>query len=97
MTGKSDGRPPTLSQKVQITNELGLHARAAAVIAKMAQTAKSTIWIIKEKEEADAASVIDLLTLECTKGSWITLKSENPADHPVLLDILKSVQSGFGE
>lgn len=94
---KTDGHPSTFSEKVQIINELGLHARAAAVIAKKAQTAASTIWIVKENRMADAASIIDILTLECTKGSWITLESEDPADHHVLLEILESVQSGFGE
>ena len=97
MAEKTDGRSSNFSKKVQIINELGLHARAAAIIAKLAQSAISTIWIIKENEMADAASIIDILTLECTKGSWITLKSENPEDHPVLLDILESIQSGFGE
>ena len=97
MAGKTDGHPSTFSKKVQIINELGLHARAAAIIAKKAQTATSNIWIIKENEMADAASVIDILTLECTKGSWIMLKSDDPADHHVLLDIIESIQSGFGE
>jgi len=97
MTENTDGRPSTFSKKVQIINELGLHARAAAIIAKKARTATSNIWIVKENEMANAASIIDILTLECTKGSWITIKSEDPADHHVLLDILESVQSGFGE
>ena len=97
MTEKPDGRLSTFFKRVQIINELGLHARAAAIIAKIAQTATSTIWIVKGNEKADAASVIDILTLECTKGTWVILKSENPTDHHVLLDILESIQSGFGE
>ena len=97
MTGNTNGRPSTFSKRVQIINELGLHARAAAIIAKIAQTATSTIWIVKENEKADAASVIDILTLECTRGSWIMLQSENPADRRVLQDIIESIQSGFGE
>lgn len=97
MTGKTNGHPSSFSKRIQIINELGLHARAAAVIAKLAQTATSPIWIIKENEKADAASVIDILTLECTKGSWIKLQSEDPADRHVLLDIIENIQSGFGE
>lgn len=97
MTGNNNGRPSTLSKRVQIINELGLHARAASIIAKIAQAATSTVWIVKENEKADAASVIDILTLECTKGSWITLQSESPADHHVMLDIIESIESGFGE
>lgn len=97
MTEKADGRPSTLSKKVQITNKLGLHARAASIIAKKAQSATSNIWIIRDDEIADASSIIDILTLECTQGSWITLKSENPADHSLLMDIAECVESGFGE
>ena len=97
MTEKTNRKPSTCLKKVQITNELGLHARAATIIAKKAQAATANIWIIKEDDIADASSIIDILTLECTKGSWITLKSENPADYHVLLDILECVESGFGE
>ncbi len=97
MTEKTDRSPSTFTKKVQITNELGLHARAAGIIAKIAQSAKSTIWIIKNGEMVDASSVIDILTLECTKGSWITLQSEDPADHHLLLRIHENVESGFGE
>jgi len=97
MTGKTDRDPSTLFKKVQIINELGLHARAATAIAKIAQTASSTIWIKKDRNMADASSIIDILTLECTKGSWITLQSENPADHHLLLRIHECVESGFGE
>lgn len=97
MTEQTDGRSFILSKKVRITNELGLHARAAAIIARIAQTATSTIWIAKENEKVDAASIIDILTLECTKGSWVTLESGDPSDHNVLLEIVKSIKSGFGE
>jgi len=94
--GKTNKRPSTTT-KVQITNELGLHARAAAIIAKIAQTAKSNIWIVKDCETADASSILDILALECTKGSWISLEIENPADHHLLLQIQDCVESGFGE
>jgi phosphotransferase system HPr (HPr) family protein len=96
MTGKTN-RHPSTSAKVQITNKHGLHARAAAIIAKIAQTATSNIWIVKDSETADASSIIDLLTLECTRGSWITLKTESPVDHHLLLQIQECVESGFGE
>ena len=97
MTRDTDGHPSTFSKRIQIINELGLHARAAAIIARIAQAATSTIWIVKDNEKADAASVIDMLTLECTKGSWIMLQSEDPADHHVVRDIMENIQSGFGE
>lgn len=97
MTEKTDRRPSNLSKRVQITNKQGLHARAATIIAKKAITATSDIWIIRDNEMANASSILDILTLACTKGTWITLKSEDPTDYHILLDIEETVKSGFGE
>ena len=60
-----------LSRRVSITNDLGLHARSAAKIAKLAQYGKSNVWIIKDGKKVDASSIIDILTLICPKGSTI--------------------------
>ena len=87
----------TLSRDVVISNELGLHARSAARIAKLAQNGKSKIWIIKDGEAADASSVIDILSLACEKGSKITLTIKDPSDMETLNQIVQLVESGFGE
>jgi phosphocarrier protein len=86
-----------LSREVVITNELGLHARSAARIAKLAQNGESKIWIIKEGAKADATSVIDILTLCCEKGSKITIEIDNQSDHAILKDLVQLVENGFGE
>jgi len=91
---KSDKR---LSKSVTITNDLGLHARSAAQIAKLAQNVKSKVWIIKDEEKVDAASIIDILTLACAKGSKITLKIDDQSDIDILNNIAKLIESGFGE
>ena len=86
-----------LSRDVVIINELGLHARSAAKISKLAQKGKSAVWIIKDNQEADASSIIDMLTLACEKGSKITLKIDDPTDLEILNDLVKLVESGFEE
>lgn len=86
-----------LSMDVTITNAFGLHARAAAKIAKLVQNVKSKVWIIKEGEKADASSIIDILTLACEKGSKITLKIDDPSDLEILNKLADLVESGFGE
>ncbi len=85
------------SRKVVIVNELGLHARSAAKIAKLAQNAKSTIWLIKDNEKADASSIIDILALACPKGSRITLSTDNQLDIDIINDIKTLVERGFEE
>ena len=91
---KSDTK---LLKRVIITNDLGLHARSAAQIAKLARNVKSKMWIIKDGEKVDAASIIDILTLACPKGSKITLKIDDPSDLDILNDIAKLIERGFGE
>ena len=92
------GKPASeLSREVIITNELGLHARSAAKIAALAQKGKSKIWIIKDKEKVDAASIIDILTLACTKGTKINLTIDDRSDVKILNAIAKLVEKGFGE
>jgi phosphotransferase system HPr (HPr) family protein len=80
-----------------IVNELGLHARSAAMIAKLAAQAGARIWLEKSGERADASSIIDLLSLGCSKGQRVTVIVENPKDCPVLGKIAKLIQDGFGE
>jgi phosphocarrier protein HPr len=86
-----------LSRRVTIINDLGLHARSAAKIAKLAQNVKSNVWIIKDGKKADASSIIDILTLVCPKGSTITLKIDNQSDLGILNDLIQLIESGFGE
>jgi phosphotransferase system HPr (HPr) family protein len=91
---KSDS---ALSREATIINELGLHARSAAKIAKLAQPATGSVWIAKEDRKADASSIVDILTLACEKGTRITICVENKGDLQILEDITKLVESGFGE
>lgn len=83
--------------RVTIVNELGLHARTAAQIAKVAQRSSGKIWIMKDELKVEAVSVIDLLTLEGTKGSTITIVVDNPTDAEILKELEQLVVDGFKE
>lgn len=87
----------TLSRDVLIANKLGLHARSAAGIAKLAQNANSKVWLIRGKERVDASSIIDILSLACPKGSKITLEIDEESDINILNEIIELVKKGFGE
>ncbi len=86
-----------LSRDVIVINELGLHARSAAKIAEIARKANYNVWIIKDKKKVDASSILDVLTLESTKGSKIILKIDDKSDFDILNDIVKQFETGFGE
>jgi phosphocarrier protein HPr len=88
---------PPLSRRVVLVNELGLHARSAAKIARTAKQACSGIRVVRGQDQADATSVLDLLTIACEKGSTLTIEVDDPLDAPVLDDLVRLVESGFGE
>jgi phosphocarrier protein len=85
------------AKEAMITNELGMHARSAAQIAELAMQAHSKIMMIKGDKEADATSIMDMLTLECPKGTKIKLASQDSADLDILNKIIQLIENGFGE
>lgn len=86
-----------LSREVLIVNELGLHARSATQIAKIAQNARAGVWLIKDGETVDAKSIIDILSLACGKDARLTIQVESEADLSILEDLVALVKAGFGE
>ena len=85
------------TKDVAIINDLGLHARSAASIARVARCAKSKVWITREGESADATDVMDILTLACGKGTMITIRIDDPRDKDILTRLVALVEGGFGE
>lgn len=85
------------SREATITNDLGLHARSAAQVARLAAKARSGVWLCKGDRKADASSIMDVLTLECPKGTKLVVLIEDPEDTDVLRQIVNLIESGFGE
>jgi phosphocarrier protein HPr len=86
-----------LSRKVIIPNELGLHARAAAKIARLAEEARSKVYIVKDDQEVDATDILDLMALYCPSGTEVLVKITVPGDAKVLNRIARLIETGFGE
>lgn len=86
-----------LSKDLVIVNDLGLHARSAAKLAKLALTATGRVWIEKAGETVDASSLIDILTLACPKHTKIRISIENLDDAEILERMAALVRDRFGE
>jgi phosphocarrier protein HPr len=86
-----------LWRDVTIVNELGLHARAAAKLAKLAQQAAGRVWLQAGTERIDAKQVIDILTLAAGRGDRVQIIVEAAADLATLDLIVALFADGFGE
>ena len=80
-----------------MANPLGIHARPAALIAKLASTSGGKVWLIKEDEIVDAGSIIDILTLGCAKGAEVTLRMESQTDEKLFAEIAGLIEQGIEE
>lgn len=67
-----------VEQEVELTGSQGLHARPAAALANAAIRFTSDITLIHGDREADAKSMLLLLTLDVGQGDRLVLRAEGP-------------------
>ncbi len=82
---------------MEITNKLGLHARAAAVLREIAQGFESDIKVIKDHMEADAKSLLGLIALGASQGSVIVVEATGNDADKALEDLKTLVENKFDE
>lgn len=86
-----------VTRNVHIVNRKGLHARASAMLAKLAVSLPTKVEVSYEGESADARSIMDLLCLGAGIGSLVELRSEG-ADADASINAVASLfLDGFGE
>jgi phosphocarrier protein HPr len=66
----------SMTRRVCVANELGLHARPAARLAREAQKFSARITLLFQNQEVDAKSILDVLTLALGPGCSVELKAQ---------------------
>jgi phosphocarrier protein len=83
--------------EVFIQNVLGLHLRAAASFAKMAEAYQSEIWMLRDDLSANGKSIISLVTLAAPKGTRVRVVAEGEDAHAAVAALADLIQRKFGE
>lgn len=88
-----------LEAKIKIINPLGLHARAAAQLVRLAAKFKSKIKLTRTDNDvtADAKSILSVLTLAAAKGTELDLNIEGVDEQEAFSAIEQLILNGFGE
>ena len=84
---------------VMIMNELGLHARPAAMIVKNANQFKSEIYITKvsDGETVNGKSIMGVMMLAASKGTKLVIRGEGEDSRQAVETLENVVNSKFGE
>ena len=86
-----------LRRQFTIYNKLGLHARSAAKIVQTTNQFQSRIRLYKNGQEADAKSILGILTLACPQGTRIEVHAEGADAAEAMEAIAVLFENNFGE
>ena len=89
--------PQYLSGDFLISNQLGIHARPAALIVKTASRFDSEITIEKDGSRVSGKSIMGLMTLEASHGSKLRIIIQGEDAEQAMDELQALFASKFGE
>ncbi len=88
---------PTIEREATIVNPLGLHARPAAQMVRLASTFAAEIAVLKDGVEVNGKSIMGVMMLAAECGSSITIRASGDDAERAVQALMDLVASGFGE
>ena len=82
--------------RVKVINSKGLHARAAAKLAKIASDYKSIVRVGRTKM-VDGKSILSLMMLAAIKGTVLKIETKGIDEDIAIEAIINLFKSGFDE
>jgi phosphocarrier protein len=88
-----------IRQSIAVTNRLGLHARAAAKLVRLASRFSSDIHISREdsNQRIDSKSILGILMLAASQGTRIILSIDGTDEAEAAEAIRELFETKFGE
>ena len=88
---------PVVEKELWVENRLGLHARPAAQVARLAQQFDGDVILEKDGARANARNLLALLALDCPQGTRLVLRATGPQAQEAVTAIFTLFASKFGE
>jgi len=82
---------------VAVTNQLGLHARPAALLVQRASKYKSDIFLRKEDVEVNGKSIMSVMMLAVESGTELQIRAVGEDEREAVDDLIDLIESKFGE
>jgi phosphocarrier protein HPr len=88
---------PVAEREAKIVNLLGMHARPAAQLVRLAATFSSDIFFSKDGVEVNGKSIMGVMMLAAECGSTIVIRATGADAEQAVQAIAELVATGFGE
>ncbi|HSR71024.1 MAG TPA: HPr family phosphocarrier protein [Kiloniellales bacterium] len=82
---------------VRISNQRGLHARAAAKFVKLAATYDADITVVKNGTEVSGCSIMGLMMLAAAPGCELELRARGPMASAAVGALAELIANKFDE
>ena len=83
--------------EVEITNKLGLHARASAKLTQVASGFKCEVWLSRSGRRVNAKSIMGVMMLAAGNGASVTIEAEGEDADAALTAVQKLIADKFEE
>lgn len=87
----------TTEKRIKIENQLGLHARPAALFVQTASKYKSKIFVRKGNLEVNGKSIMGVMMLAAESGSELIVRAEGHDALEAISALVKLVKEKFYE
>ena len=82
---------------IELTNRLGLHARAYAKIVRVASQFRCNISLVWHGRYASASSIMAVMLLAASVGATITVETSGPDEAEAMTAMVELIAGQFGE
>ncbi len=85
------------NREIEIINKLGLHARASAVLTKLASRFQCEVWLTRNNRRINAKSIMGVMTLAASKGTTIEIEANGTDEDEAMSALVALIEDRFGE
>jgi phosphocarrier protein len=85
------------TREIKIRNRLGLHARAAAKIVRLASRFRCRVWLLFDGRRANCRSMLAVMMLAASMGSVVRVETSGPDESAAMVAMVQLISDRFGE
>ena len=82
-------------KSVEVSNQVGLHARPATFFIQKANEFKSSIWVEKDGRRVNAKSLLGVLSLGIAQGTTINVIADGADEELSVNSLVDLVENGL--
>jgi phosphocarrier protein len=86
-----------IERKVTVVNSLGLHARPAAQLVRLASSFASEVQLVKDGVPVNSKSIMGVMMLAAECGSLLVIRTSGADAEAAAAAVAELIASGFGE